>query len=94
MTEIILEENKKIDNYIVELLESENKLSNDKFIYLLNYVDNNNENILNFMDILINHYKKKKFIKIQNLDNLNQLSKILSLITSCSYNNKEIFEVC
>ena len=94
VTEIIGEENKKIDNYIVELLEGENKLSSDKFIYLLNYVDNNNENIVNFMDILINHYKKKKFIKIQNLDNLNQLSKILSLITSCSYNNKEIFEVC
>ena len=88
------EENKKIDNYIVELLESEKELSREKYIFLLQYVDNNNPNITNFMDLLINHYKAKQFVQIKNLENLKILSKIICLIVSCSFNNKQIFDVC
>ena len=88
------EENKKIDSYIGELLESENELSRDKYVYLLQYVDNNNSNISNFTNLLVNHYKGNKFIKIPNLENLKLLSNIICLIVSCSFNNKEIFEVC
>ena len=88
------EENKKIDGYITELLESENEIPRDKYIYLLQYVDNNNENITNFMDLLINHYKAKQFIKINNLENLKFLSNIICLIVSCSFNNKQLFDVC
>ena len=87
------EENQKIDKYIVELIESEEALSREKYVFLLQYVDNNNSNITNFMDLLINHYKCKKFVKIQNLENLNLLSNIICLIVSCSFNNKEIFDV-
>ena len=46
------------------------------------------------MDLLINHYKAKTFVKIKNLQNLRLLSNIISLIISCSYNNKQIFDVC
>ena len=88
------EENKKIDEYLVELLDSKNELSKEKYVFLLQYVDNNNNNITNFMDLLINHYKAKTFVKIKNLQNLRLLSNIISLIISCSYNNKQIFDVC
>ena len=88
------EENKKIDECLVELLESKNELSKEKYVYLLQYVDNDNKNISNFMNLLINHYKAKTFVKIKNLENLILLSNIISLIVSCSFNNKEIFDVC
>ena len=94
--EIVIEgeENKKIDGYIVELLEGENEFSREKYVYLLQYVDNNNQNISNFMELLINHYKSKQFVTIKNLENLKLLSNIICLIVSCSFNNKEIFDVC
>ena len=86
--------NKKIDGYITELLESESGIDRDKYIYLLQYVDNNNANITTFMDLLTNHYKAKQFVKIKNLENLKLLSNIICLIVSCSFNNKQIFDVC
>jgi hypothetical protein len=94
--EIIVEGdlNKKIDGYITELLESEKGIDRDKYIYLLQFVDNNNSNITTFMDLLINHYKAKQFVKIKNLENLKLLSNIICLIVSCSFNNKQIFDVC
>ena len=88
------EENKKIDEYLIELLESKNELSKEKYVYLLQYVDNDNKKISNFMNLLINHYKAKTFVKIKNLENLKLLSNIISLIVSCTFNNKEIFDVC
>ena len=91
--EIEGEENKKIDGYIKDLIESEETLSKEKYVFLLQYVDNNNSNISNFMDLLINHYKCKKFVTIKNLENLQKLSNIICLIVSCSFNNKEIFDV-
>ena len=88
------EENKKIDSYIKELLESENELSRDKYIYLIQYMDKNNQNISIFMDLLIYYYKGKKFITIKNFENLKLLSNILCLLVSYSFNKKINYEVC
>ena len=87
-------ENIKIDEYIIEILENSQDFSREKYLYLLQYVENDNKNINNFMELLLNHYNENKFIIIKNYDNLKLLSNILSLIVSCSYYNKEIFEVC
>ena len=88
------EENIKIDEYITEILENSEDLPREKYLYLLQYVENDDKNINNFMELLLNHYNENKFKIIQNLDNLKLLSNILSLIVSCSYYKKEIFEVC
>ena len=88
------EESKTINNNIEELLNSENKLSEDKYVNLMKFVDNNNKNIRIFANLLVNHYKGNKFVKIQNIDNLKLLSDIICLILVCAHNNKEIFDIC
>ena len=87
-------ENIQIDEYIIEILENSEDFSREKYLYLLQYVENDNKKINNFMELLLNHYNENKFKIIKNFDNLKLLSNILSLIVSCSYYNKEIFEVC
>ena len=87
-------ENIKIDEYIIEILENSEDFSREKYLYLLQYVENDKKKINNFMELLLNHYNENKFKIIKNFGNLKLLSNILSLIVSCSYYNKEIFEVC
>ena len=60
----------------------------------MQYVDNNKQNITNFIEILLNHYIGKKFIKIKNFENLKLLSNIICIIVSYSFKNKDIIEVC
>ena len=45
------------------------------------------------MNILLNQFQKSSFIKLSNLDNLNLLSKILSLIITIAMKNKNVYEV-
>ena len=91
------ETNIKLNKLIFIILYSEKKIAAEDSIFLLNYVNNdkNTENIKNFMDIFIQFYNQEnKFIEICNLDNMNLLSKLMILILTYSYNNKEIFEYC
>ena len=91
------ETNIRLNKLIFVILYSDQKLITEDEIFILNYLDNdkNTENLKNFMDIFIQFYhQENKFVKIANLDNMNLLSKLMILILTYSYNNKEIFEYC
>ena len=88
------EENKKINEYISELLISEKELQKDKYVFLLSHLSGKDEKIIKFVNILMTHYQGNKFIKLKNLENLKLFSNILNIIINCSFNNKNIFYIC
>ena len=79
---------------IDELIKSDIKLEDKKFMFLLSKIDNNINNAYVFTHLLVNHYKNSEFVKINNLDNLNLLSNLLSIVLQFGCNDKSIFEVC
>ena len=88
------EEYKKLNKYITELLLAGNEISKEKYVFLLQHINDKEESIIKFIDLLMTHYKGNKFVKVQNLENLKFYSNILNLIINYSFNNKKIFYIC
>ena len=89
------EENKKINNYIKELIDNEKELEREKYVYLLSYLSSNEQNIITFVNLLLkNFYKGSKFVKIKNIQNILLYSNILNIIINCSFNNPNILYIC
>ena len=93
LIELKTEEEKNINEYLISLLNEENKIDEKKFETTDEYINKNPENIKLVMNILLNQFQKSSFIKLSNLDNLNLLSKILSSIITIAMKNKNVYEV-
>ena len=93
LIELKTEEEKNINEYLISLLNEENKIDEKKFETIDEYINKNPENIKLVMNILLNQFQKSSFIKLSNLDNLNLLSKILSSIITIAMKNKNVYEV-
>ena len=87
------EEEKKINEYLIILLNNEEKIEENKFKYLCDYINKSPENIKLVMDLLLNQFQKSSFIKLSNLENLNLLSQLVNLIISIATKNPNVFEV-
>ena len=82
-----------LDKIIVDLLDKENKLSNEICEKINLYCKNNVNNTKRFIYILVNHFCIKEFVKINCIDNFNYLNTILSEIINFSFQKKEIFDL-
>ena len=82
-----------LDKIIVDLLDKENKLSNEIYEKINLYCKNNVNNTKRFIYILVNHFCIKEFVKINCIDNFNYLNTILSEIINFSFQKKEIFDL-
>ena len=88
------EDEKNINDYLMNLLKDDKKIDNDKYEFISNSIKNNNDNIELILNILINQCKQNSFLKITNLDNLYLLSDLLNSIISVVSKNNNIFELC
>ena len=82
-----------LDKIIVDLLDKENKLSNEIYEKINLYCKNNIYNTKRFIYILVNHFCIKEFVKVNCIDNYNYLNNILSEIINFSFQKKEIFDL-
>ena len=82
-----------LDKIIVDLLDKENKLSNEIYEKINLYCKNNIYNTKRFIYILVNHFCIKEFVKVNCIDNYNYLNTILSEIINFSFQKKEIFDL-
>ena len=88
------QEDKSINEYLMNLIKDENKLDNDKYNNICSFIKKSPDNIKLVINILLNQCKKSTFIKIQNIENLYLLSEILNSIINESFKNIDIFEQC
>ena len=85
---------KAINQIIINLLNEENNIENVDFLEIINYIENNEENCKNFMDLLVTHFCQNEFIIIKNKDNFQNIIKILVIILNNSFDKKDIFDIC
>ena len=87
-------EEQQLNNIIINIITNENKINNEDFLKVINFVENNGEHCSKFMDILITHFCKDKFIIFKNYDNFQQLINILVFILNYIYDQKNFFDIC
>ena len=92
------EENKiseqSIGGIIQKIFNDKEKLNNEKAEFLMNYLNSDNpknNNHLKFLQILMEHYKEKKFIKINIQYNFLFFKKIIELLINKNSNNFQEF---
>ena len=81
------------DKIIADLLDKENKLSNEVFAKISEYYKNNVNNTKRFIYLLVNHFCINEFVMIKNIDNFNYLNNILTEIINFCFQKKEIFDL-
>ena len=86
------DEEKNVNEYLINLLKDENKIDKKKFEFISEFINKNPKNINLVMDVLLNQFKKSSFIKLANLDNLNLLSQLLNSILFIATKNQNVFE--
>ena len=91
--ELKTQEQKNINEYLIKMINDNNKIDDNKYKYISDFIRSKHENIVFIMDLLLN-LCKKSFIKITNLDNLYLLSDLLNSIIITGSKNNNIFEVC
>ena len=88
------EEQKTINDHLINLLKDENKLDNEKYEYISDFINKSSDNINLVVNILLNQCRKGSFISINNIDNLYLLSNLLNTIISTASKTDNIFELC
>ena len=91
--ELKTEQEKNINEYLIDLLNNEAKIEEKKFNYMNEYINKKPENIKLIIDILMNQFQKSSFIKLSNLENLNLLSQLLNSIIKIATANPNLYEV-
>ena len=91
--ELKTEQEKNINEYLIDLLNNEAKIEEKKFNYMNEYINKKPENIKLIIDILMNQFQKSSFIKLSNLENLNLLSQLLNSILKIATANPNLYEV-
>ena len=91
--ELKTEQEKNINEYLIDLLNNEEKIEEKKYNYMNEYINKKPENIKLIIDILMNQFQKSSFIKLSNLENLNLLSQLLNSIIKIATANPNLYEV-
>jgi hypothetical protein len=85
----------KADNLFIKyLLENKEKMDEEKINNMMDKLKKNDNNLINFMSVLITYYKLNKIIKVQNYDNLKHLSIILDLVLNICIKKQSLFDIC
>ena len=80
------------DKLIVDLLDQENKISNEALAKITEFYKNNVNNTRRFIYLLVNHFCIKEFVKINSIINFNYLNTILTEIINFCFEKKELFK--
>ena len=79
----------ELDNIISNLILSEQKIDDDKFLRIINIVEEKYDGCKNFIYILMNHYKEKNIIKFKCVENIFLLNSVLNIIINYIWENDE-----
>ena len=88
------EKEKEINKIIINLLSDTKTITNDDFLKVIQFIENDDKNCITFMDILATHFCDSQFISIKNYDNFYNLINIIVVILNSAFDKKEIFDVC
>ena len=92
--DLLNEKGKQINEIIVNLLTNKEKIEDNKFLEIINYIENNGENCNNFMELLATHFCQTEFVIINNIGNFHNLVNILIIILNYCFDKKDFFDVC
>ena len=92
--DLLNEKGKQINEIIVNLLTNKEKIEDNKFLEIINYIENNGENCNNFMELLATRFCQTEFVIINNLGNFHNLVNILIIILNYCFDKKDFFDVC
>ena len=80
--------------FLKEILFKKEKLDDALTQDAILKIKSKEQNLIRFMSVLITFYKSNKILKIENYDNLNILTNILSYILDICKKNDKLFEIC
>ena len=83
------ENKQKINELMLKIFNDEYKLSDENTSFLMNFVDKDKDSHIKFIDLLMDNFKPKDFITINNLYNFNLLSSLIQLIIDRNSNEIE-----
>ena len=79
----------ELDNIIFNLIRRDEKIDDEKFLRIINYVDRNLEGSKNFLYLLMGHYCLKHIVNFNNPENLYLLCTILNMIINYIWDNDD-----
>ena len=79
----------EVDSIVYNLIQSDEKIDSEKFMEIINYIDENPEKCKIFVYLLMGHYCLKDLEKFNNFDNLHLLNSILNMITNFIWENDD-----
>ena len=79
----------ELDIIICNLIQRDEKIDDEKFLRIINYIDANVEGCKNFTYLLMGRYCLKNIVKFNNLENLYLLCTILNMIINFIWENDE-----
>ena len=69
----------ELDSIIFNLIKRDEKIDNEKFVRIVNYVDGKADGCQNFIYLLMGHYLEN-LVKFNNLENIHLLNSVLNMI--------------
>ena len=79
----------EVDSIVYNLIQSDEKIDSEKFMEIINYIDENPEKCKIFVYLVMGHYCLKDLEKFNNFDNLHLLNSILNMITNFIWENDD-----
>ena len=76
-------------NIIFNLIYRDEKIDDDKYLRLINFVDGKVEGSKNFIYLLMGHYCSNNIVKFNNVENLYLLNSILNMIINYIWDNDD-----
>ena len=80
----------ELDNIIFNLIQRDEKIDDEKFLRIINFVDANTEGCKSFIYLLMGHYCLKNLVKFNNIENIYLLSTILNMIINYIWDNDDL----
>ena len=80
--------------FLKSILFNKEKLDETNSQTVIKKIKSKEQNLIRFMSVLITFYKSNKILKIENYNNLNTLTNILSYVLDTCKKNAKLFEIC
>ena len=80
--------------FLKAILFNKEKIDEANIEAEISKIKSKEQNLIRFMSVLITFYKSNTILKIENYDNLNILTNILSYILDTCKKNAKLFEIC
>ena len=84
----------EIDSIIFNLIHRDEKIDDEKFISIINFIGEKIDGCKNFLYLLMGHYSVKNLVKFNNLENLQLLNSVMNIIINYIIDNDDYIFLC